>query len=115
MTEITQFALAGLRTAETRLAVRAKNIVNAYTPGYEPDRFTQISTNAGPVPTVLPGKQLTAYHSGEQSFSEIAVTNKVNLAAEIIDFKLAEISYKASIAVLKTANELDRALLEIFA
>lgn len=41
-------------------------------------------------------------------------TNADNLIKDVVDIKQAEISYKANLAVLKTANELTDELLKAF-
>ncbi len=114
MSVLTNIALSGLGAAQTRLAVRAKNIVNASTPGYEPDQVAQISTNPGAAARVIPGRAGGYKQTGSPLGAGAApAPNKVNLAAEIVDFKLAETSYKAALAVLKTADDLERSTLEI--
>jgi len=115
MSILTNIALSGLNAAQTRLTVRAKNIVNASTPGYAPDQVTQISGAAGGIAArVIPGRQ-GGYGRADAPVGSASVPNKVNLVAEIVDFKLAETSYKAALAVLKTAGDIDRATLEIMA
>ena len=115
MSVLTNIALSSLGAAQTRLTVRAKNIANASTPGYEPDQIVQISSPAGGTTARgIPGRQGNYPQAGGSSGAAPA-PNKVNLAAEIVDLKLAETSYKAALAVLKTAGELDRAALEILA
>ena len=112
MSVLSNIALSGLGAAQTRLAVRANNIVNASTPGYEPDQVIQTSTVPGTAAQVIPGRA-GGYTPAGTTNGAAPSPNKVNLAAEIVDFQLAEISYKAALAVLKTADDLERSTLEI--
>lgn len=114
MSVLANIALSGLGAAQTRLAVRAKNIVNASVPGYEPDQVKQVSTASGTAARVIPGRE-GGYKQTGIPFSGAPAPNRVNLAAEIVDFKLAEASYKAALAVLKTADDLERSTLEMLA
>ena len=113
MLPIANIALAGLAATETRLSARAQNIVNANTPGYDPLIVQQTSTPQGPVTRVSGGGVSAAYTPTAGSFGQIPIENKVNLAAELTDFKMAETSYKAMAAVLRTAGDLEESILEI--
>ena len=113
MLPITNIALSGLSAAETRMTARAQNIVNANTPGFEPVRVHQTSTPAGPVVRLEGGGQNTGYPNSPNPVSSVPFGNKVNLAAEVVDFKMAETSYKAGLAVLKSADEMQRSVIEI--
>jgi len=113
MLPITNIALSGLAATELRLSARAQNIANMNTPGYEPLVVHQTSTPYGPSARVSGGGIDDAYTPMSGSFGQIPVENKVNLAAELTDFKMAETSYKAMVAVLKTAGELEDSILEI--
>ncbi len=105
------FALAGLNAAANRVSVAAKNIVNVHTPGYESDRAHQVSTPAGPAVIVEPGRP--GGYPANVTPPLPPTPSDVNLAGEFVDLKLAEISYKASIAVLKTADEMEDSALDI--
>ena len=49
----------------------------------------------------------------EASASRVAQNPHADLAAELVDQKLAEFAFKANVAVLKTANEMTKSLLDI--
>ena len=114
MYKIAHTALAGLHAAETRLAVRANNISNAFTPAFEPDQVHQTAVpDQGPFVQVTRGGIPEGYVNPPNGFGFIATGNKVNLAAEMTDFVMAEISYKANLAVLKSASDLEKESIEI--
>jgi len=113
MLPITNIALAGLAATETRLFARAQNIANMNTPGYEPMVVHQTSTPYGPSARLSGGGINGAYLPASGPYTAIPVENKVNLAAELTDFKMAETSYKAMVAVLRTAGEMEDSILEI--
>lgn len=113
MLPITNIALAGLAATETRLFARAQNIANMNTPGYDPLVVHQTSSSHGPVARLSGGGVDNAYSPISNSSGYMAIENKVNLAAELTDFKMAETSYKAMVAVLRTAGEMEESILEI--
>ncbi len=115
MTGVMSIALSGLTAAQTRLTTRARNIVNAATPGYVPDEIQQISTPFGPLAQVVTGRREGVYPQTAPAFATITTQNKVNLEAEMVDFKLAAASYKMSVALFKTAQDVERSALEILA
>lgn len=49
----------------------------------------------------------------EVSATRVAADPHADLAAEFVDQKLAEFAFKANVAVLKTANEMNKSLLDI--
>ncbi len=108
------YGLAGLKAARTSFAARSQNIVNAYTPGYQAAEPIQTATPNGPIVTVNqpPANQVT----GTQPQAPLDLLgNNVNLPEEVVGSKLAEISYKASLAVLKTASEIEEETLDLLA
>ena len=113
MLPVTNIALAGLSAAESRLTARAQNIANAATPGYQAAQVHQTSTPVGPVARIEGGFQNSGYPTNNDRLGFVPVQNKVNLAAEIVDFKLAEASYKANLKVLQAADDLQKSTLEI--
>ena len=102
MTSAINAGLAGLRAAETRVAIRAQNIVNWQSEGYRPLMPVQTSQGAGPVVKVA-----KAEITGE--FPE------VDLATEIVDMNVAKTAYAASAKIIRTVDEMQKALLDAFA
>lgn len=126
-------ALSGLEAASKRLQASASNIANLQTVGsleeggqapYTPlatQQTTQIdaqgnplavSTNFSPinnpfVPTYDPDSPF----ANEEGL--IGAPN-INLAGEAVNLKLAELSYKANLLTIKTAEEMSEELLNIF-
>lgn len=92
--------IAGLRAAETRVAVRAQNIVNWQSEGYRPLVPVQTSQGEGPVVTVTRPPEL----SGDFPF--------VDLVSEFVDMRIARHAYRASAAIIRTAGEMQKTLLD---
>jgi flagellar hook-associated protein FlgK len=102
-TNTLNIAVAGLRAAETRVAVRAQNIVNWQSQDYVPLTPVQTSEPAGPVVRVSRPVELT----GDFPY--------VDIAGEIVDMQLAKHAYRASATVIRTADEMTKTLLDTFA
>jgi flagellar hook-associated protein FlgK len=103
MTSAINSALAGLRAAETRVGVRAQNIVNVLTEDYEP--LVPVQTNGeggGPVVKVTKSEL-----SGDFP--------QVDLATELVDMNVAKTAYAASAKIIRTLEEMDKTLLDTFA
>jgi flagellar basal body rod protein FlgC len=49
----------------------------------------------------------------EASATRVAQDPHADLAAEFVDQKFAELAFKANVVVLKTANQMSKALLDI--
>ena len=94
--------LAGLRASETRVAVRAQNIVNWQSENYRPLTPVQTTEGGAPVVHVRPAEL-----SGELPF--------VDIAAELVDMRMARHAYRASAAVLRTAQEMSKTLIDTLA
>lgn len=104
MTSAINSGLAGLRAAETRVAVRAQNIVNWQSANYRPLVPLQTTTDGGaPIVRVIRPVEL----SGDFPF--------VDMAGELVDMQMAKHAYRASAAALRTAEEMSEALLDTFA
>lgn len=95
--------IAGLRAAETRVAVRAQNIVNWQSENYRPLAPVQTSQGSGPVVKVTRPAEL----SGNFPY--------VDLAFEIVDMNLAKHAYRASAQIIRTADEMQKTLLDALA
>lgn len=121
-----QTALAGLQAAEQHLNVAALNIANMQSTGgpdgepYHALEAVQYSTGFG-APVVIvrekPEPTLSIYGptlSGADADGFVEVPN-INLVEEIVDLRMAQIAYLASLAVFKTAVEMNDELLELFA
>jgi len=94
--EILPIAASSLNAAATVTAVRADNIVNATTPNFtanEPVYSSQIN-------------------GGVAVFAQ-DIGQPVNLTLEVIGLKSALDQYKASVALIKTSDDMSKALLDI--
>jgi flagellar hook-associated protein FlgK len=91
-------AVAGLNAAETRVGVRAQNIANWQSQGYQPLVPVQTSQGAGPVVKVT-----KAQVSGDFP--------QVDLGEEIVDMNVAKTAYEASAKIIRTVDEMEKTLL----
>lgn len=133
MTNAIQIALSGLSAAVKKVNASASNIANLqsvgslepggqapYTPiGTAQSAVTDQSGNGlGVRSDYVPKNQpFVPAYSPDSPFADangiIGVPN-VDLAEEAVNLNLAEITYKANIAVLKTAEELSDELFKAF-
>ena len=103
--------LAGLRAAETRATIRAQNIANASTPNYQPLTPEQTNAAGGPlVKAVQKTQSPTSLATPQAGFDALNV--HVNLAVELTDLLQATRAFEANASALKTAFEVEDALLE---
>jgi flagellar basal-body rod protein FlgC len=89
-------AISGISMAMSQLGSAAGNIANAQTPGYQRVSPTAVTTSA-------PAASGAAGPSGG---------NNVNLATELPDQMLAALIVKANVAVLRSAVETYRSVLD---
>ena len=118
-------AIGGLRAASVRVAIASDNIANIGTTravddatynGFVPTKPVQSSGLGGPQVTAKPVtppfiNEYNPSHPDANSDGLIGRAN-VDLAANIVELKQAEIAYKANAAVLRTAAELTGHLLD---
>jgi flagellar basal-body rod protein FlgC len=121
-------ALSGLNSASQRVAAAASNIANVLTSGsleeggqppYTPVTAVSESQENGGVLTNIQPRQngfSTAYDP-DSPFANaegfIGVPN-VDLATEIVNLKLAEVTYKANLSTIKTSKEMFDELMDTF-
>lgn len=123
-----QTALSGLLAASRKTEAVASNIANMETVGsleeggqkpYTPITTQQTATSSGGVkstfkpyePPFVPAYDPNSPFANKDG--EIGVPN-VDLANEAVNMQVAKIAYGANAAVIRTANEMDDALLNIF-
>ncbi len=92
-------ALTGLNSASMRLNASASNVANMSNPQY-----TAITTKAESIDT---GGVMTGYTP------KSAPLNNVDIAEEVVNMKLAELSYKANLNTIKVAGNMFDELLDI--
>lgn len=96
--------VAGMRAAEARAQARALNIVNANSEDYRPLKPEQTTDEDGrPQVTVTRSSDL----SGDVPF--------VKVEEEIVDMRIAAHAYRASAAVVRTADQMSKTLLDTLA
>lgn len=117
-------AIAGLRVSVQRLGVATDNVANArssgrLTPydGFVPQRLDQTTDARGGVRgTVKPidTPALPAYAPNDPSANANGVVGmpNVSLPAQFVDHAVAQRSYEANVAVLKTTNEMMKILVD---
>lgn len=108
MTAMLDMALAGLKAASTRLAIRADNLANLRTEGFRPAAPVQTATAAGPV--------VRAVRTGPPQ-AKIPGTDLVlattGIEEDLVDITLSKAAYKSSAALIRTQDELFETLLDI--
>ncbi len=126
MSSIASIALSGLQAAAKRIAVSADNVVNARTSRpveiegetpegvYQPKSVEQIPLQGGGVRVALSNVNRSALiFADADSPTGLAAYPDVDLAAEIVNQRLALHDYRAAIRILETENEMFDALLDI--
>lgn len=130
-----QISLSGLRAAETRFAVAARNIVNSGSAGHTAKGASeagdaavlpyQVMTTAttsnrdgGVTALVIPANStsLPVFSPGNplaDSEGRVAFPN-VSLTEQLIEVKLATLSYEANVSVIKAQSEMLGTLLDSF-
>jgi flagellar hook-associated protein FlgK len=103
MNSIMNIGVQGMKAAETRVAIRAVNIVNAATPNYQP--FVPVQTTQALAPVVR--AERLSIGPGRAPFE--------TLAEDIVDMRLASNAYRASAAIVRTADQMSRTLLDALA
>ena len=105
-------AQAGLNAATDRANIRAQNIVNFNTPGYQSVRPIQ-TADAQSAPRVTAAPPSAPGNTDALSSTSALAISQVNLAEEIVDFRLAQRAFEASALVARTADELLETTLDI--
>lgn len=135
MVDSISISLSGLRAQSQKLGTTANNIANVSTVGIVPEEgntstvyqgqaidFRSIQVD-GEAAGVLAEAREDAYgysvtYAPDSPYANvdgnIAVPN-VDLTTEAVDLMTTELAYKANIAALKTADEMERALLDTLA
>jgi len=107
MQDAMSIGLSGMAAAEASIAARARNLANINTKGYRPVEPVQKSVEGG-VQTSTREVPLTPATAA--ALGEIPAEGE-RFAEDLVNLKLAETAYKASAAVVRTANRLaDEAL-----
>ena len=110
MLDAIQIGLSGMRAAETVVSARARNIVNVNTKGYLPVEPVLKSSEGGVQATI---REQTLSPETQGALAEMP-EGPVDLANELLNLRLAEIAYKASAKVVKTAGQMQDAALQAF-
>jgi flagellar hook protein FlgE len=91
-------AASGLRDAFVRLEVAAHNVANVDTPGFAPSRVVSLEARGGGVVPTVP--------------ADPPLVPGVDLATELIGLIVARIAAAASAAAVRTAAEVEGALVD---
>lgn len=117
-------ALSGLQAASRRVEASASNIANMQTPDYNPLTTTQTAQadeagqGAGVSARNIPKSNgFTPSYDPDSPFANqqgLVNTPAVDLAAEAVNMSMAETAYKASVAVIKTTEDMTDEMLKAF-
>jgi flagellar basal body rod protein FlgC len=111
MTATLDTALAGLRHADLRVAVSAQNRANALTKGYVPREVVSTAgPNGGVSSAVAPLSNPTFEAKADATTLALSGTNFVD---ETVGSMMAVASFKANLAIIQTAADLDKTLVNI--
>ncbi|MCE1203956.1 MAG: hypothetical protein LWW79_05030 [Holophagaceae bacterium] len=102
--DVVGIALSGLRASGAGLAVQANNVANQLSDGYKAKRVDLVAEASG-------GVRVSGV-SADPSPAGPAPSN-VDLATEAVQGMGFEVMYKANLKVLKTADELAQATLDL--
>ena len=102
--DIAGIALSGLRASGAGLAVQANNVANQLSDGYKAKRVDLVAEASG-------GVRVSGI-SADSTSAGLALSN-VDLATESVQGLGFELMYKANLKVLKTADELAQATLDL--
>jgi len=114
-----QIALTGLQAASKSVEASASNIANASTAGYTPLQTQQSDKGGQGVASSFVAKNppFTPSYAPDSPLADAqgyVNAPNVNLVEETLTLKAAEISYKANLSVIKTADEMSAELLKSF-
>lgn len=106
MTSVMNIALGGMNRNAIGVATVANNVANVGTDGYRAQRYDQATGTTSPRYDDAPAVVDPA--------SGVAPSD-VDLATELVDMKSLEVGYQANVAVLKIAQDMNGALLDLLA
>ena len=107
-------ALTALRAFDIKMDVNANNIANANTDKFKKSRVNMQEASQGGVQVTIeqintPGISLGA----NERTGEKPESSNVGLAEEIVDQMITQYAFEANVLVVKTANEMEKTLLNI--
>jgi len=108
MQDALRIGLSGLRAAEEAVAIRARNIANLNTKGYRPVEPVQRAVEGGVQTTV---REVPLSPETEAALAEVPAAGE-GLAEDLVQMKLAEVAYRASVKVISTAGRMMDAALD---
>lgn len=129
MTSAISTALSGLQAASKRAEASASNIANASSAGSldpsSPDQPYRAETtvqtanaDGGVTATNVPKSPgIVNAYAPDSPFANsdgYVAAPDTDLTEDVVNLKLAQVSYKANIATIKTADEMNDALLNLF-
>lgn len=122
MSDAFSTAVSGLQAASRAVAISASNIVNARSggtitadgyQGYQPQAVTQFSVAGGGVVTgsrpVVPAYMPTPGADGGTAYG---LPNS-SLSTDLVQMRMAQAAYKASAALIRTENDMQKTTLSV--
>lgn len=110
MQDAMRIGLSGMKAAEAAVAARARNIANLNTKGYRPVEPVQKSVEGG-VQTST--REVPLAPATAAALNDIPPESD-RLVEDLVNLKLAEVAYKASAAVMRTAGRMADTALKAF-
>lgn len=117
MIQAFQTAVAGLRASTQRFGITAQNVANSRSEGYVPQKAVQ-TTDAGGAPRVTAVEKppvsagLNLANDPRVGASGVTGLSDVDLAQELVEARRAAHTYKANLAVLSVALEMNGTLVD---
>lgn len=101
-------ALSGMQAAQVQMNAAAQNVANLQTQNYQPVRADIIDLSSGGVNADLQSSPVPA------SGAPTSPGSNVDLAAEMINMKLAQLAFGANADVVRTENHTLGSLLDMY-
>jgi len=113
MIQAFQTAVSGLRASAQRLGIAAENIANSRTESYIPRTAAQtVEPEHGPRVALVPVSAINMANDPRAGIAGLVNMPGVNLAEELVETHSTVYAYKANLAVLSVAREMNGALLD---
>jgi flagellar basal-body rod protein FlgC len=113
MSVIAGIALSGLRALDKKMEVTANNVANAQTDGFKKDRVEFQETYPAGVKVTLSKPDEQGAVVTDECCGELKETANVSLEEAMVDLITTPFQYKLNLQVLKTEDEMVKALIDI--
>lgn len=107
-------SLSGLRAGLEKLEASANNVANLSTDGFKKDRVLLSERVTGGVVVEI-GKSTESGPSYRSPQGEVIEASNVDLAEEAVEQILAKYTFSMSLAAFKTADEMQKGVIDLLA